>query len=138
MASITPLAYSYVLNLLPHADKDGLALMAATRTQVEFEGYDPGVILALMEQRATAAACDLNEDVLKIVVISIERGNNLDINHLSPHCALKIVHYKQNILILLLSYLLLECKCMFRLVERKTGGTTNLGSCVVNISKLFA
>lgn len=78
MATVTPLAYSYVLSLIPQADRDGLALMATTRTQVEFEGYDPGVILALLEQRATASASDLNDDVLKIVVISIERGNNLD------------------------------------------------------------
>lgn len=78
MATITPLTYSYVLNLLPHADKSALALMSTTRSQVEFEGYDPGVILALMEQRAQASGDDLNEDILKIVVISIERGNNLE------------------------------------------------------------
>ena len=52
--------------------------MALTRVQVEFEGFEPGMIAALMNQRADIAKTDVNKDLLQLVVISIERGNNLE------------------------------------------------------------
>ena len=78
MTTINPLTYGQIVAMIPEVDQDGLDLMEVTRTLVEFEGYDPFVIRALLDQRAKAATADINEDVLKMVVISIERRNNFD------------------------------------------------------------